>query len=399
MRLHCWIGLLLLLPLVGRSAQAANVCALSEGGIGGTGIIGHEGGLGGTGIVGVITGFGSICVAGVEVHYNANTPIRFDARPLVASALKIGHVVQAQARGLGDSVHAISIELTPLVTGHVTKLDPVANRIEVLGQSVRVSSALMAQAQQAKIADHPVMVSGMRIAAGDIVATRVDTSPGLTRFGVTGALSALSRDAARIGDLQIKLDREQSRQLQGGQVVEIRGVPENGVFRASTVSQKGLGFFKGQAERVVLGGFLSEIRCDHVRIDNTQIQLSSDARAALERAGALKVDQRVVVSMRSTNGKFVVERAQPVRSRDTHGAPGSDHQSDGSSHDTSNKSRDSNSGNSGSNNSGGGSTGGGKGRQSDSQRSGGGSSNRGSSAGSSRSGSSSSGSSSHGRQE
>ena len=64
------------------------VTAHGEKGLGGTGIIagdpGTGGGIGGTGIVGVISGFASICVNDVEVHFDANTPVLDNGKPVSA---------------------------------------------------------------------------------------------------------------------------------------------------------------------------------------------------------------------------------------------------------------------------------------------------------------------------
>ncbi|UUZ77687.1 DUF5666 domain-containing protein [Polaromonas sp. P1(28)-13] len=79
--------------------------------LGGTGI--SEGGIGGTGIVGVITGFASICVNGVEVHFDAGTPVSDNGQPGSARQLAVGQVVAVRAAGAGAEVSARNIAGNP----------------------------------------------------------------------------------------------------------------------------------------------------------------------------------------------------------------------------------------------------------------------------------------------
>ncbi len=95
-------------------AQTSNTGG--TGGIGGTGHAPGEGnGIGGTGapqatitgISGTITGFGSIFVNEYEVDYTAGTPAKSDIEDkLDTQSLRIGQVVEIEAEGEGQHLHA-----------------------------------------------------------------------------------------------------------------------------------------------------------------------------------------------------------------------------------------------------------------------------------------------------
>lgn len=346
------LALVCLLPLA--SARAANPCVLAEGGMGGTGApaaipsdgdvaasegiggtgatakrdsggmggtgdLANEGGIGGTGIVGVVTGFGSICVGGIEIHYSTSTPISSDGVVLNATQLKIGHVVQVHARGIGESVRAQSIELVHAVAGPVNVVDAKLGRMEVLGQPVRAAATLLDQAQAAARAGHPVQVSGLRAPNGDIVATRVDAAPGLKQFGVIGPVRDITGSSARIGKLAIKLDAAQSRQVRAGQSVEICGSMDNGALRARTIETKGAAALQGRVERLVIEGFVGRARAGSIEVGDAVVGVNRSTR--IVDGGELASDQRVVVAARVQDGKLVAERIERVRERD-HGPRG-----------------------------------------------------------------------------
>jgi Domain of unknown function (DUF5666) len=346
------MGILACIAVLG-TARAQNPCALSSGGmggtgapaavaredpggIGGTGVFADEGGIGGTGITGVITGFASICVAGIEVHYAANTPVQHEGRLIPITDLKVGHVVQVEARGVGASVHARTIRLEHVVTGPVTRIDARAGTLEVLGQVVRVPLEFVAHAQEAQRNAHPVLVSGLRNAAGDIVATRIEAAPGLREFGVSGSLQGLSGTAAKVGNLSVKLEPAAGRALKSGQTVRVRGTLDKGVLRARSLDSEPA--FRGPVDTMVVEGFIGERKLNLVRVGDTLIRVDAKTSIGGGSASEMKRDRRVVVTARVGDGKLVAERLEFVREQqrdarpDTHGG-GKDPGKDGSDRD------------------------------------------------------------------
>jgi hypothetical protein len=209
------------------AAQAATPCA-EPGGIGGTGMQAQGGtggtgapadsGLGGTGIsaqadlgmIGVITGFGSICVNGIEVHYGKATPVTVNGVAADTSALALGQTVAIRAVGSGSEARAHTIAVVDAVIGPATVLNLKGEEIHVLGQRVQLSpstvfgTGLSRQELGQTGAGQSLRVSGLRLADGAIVATRVDRAP----QGDALAYGPLSRDASgahQMGGLHIDL--------------------------------------------------------------------------------------------------------------------------------------------------------------------------------------------------
>jgi len=225
---------------------------VEPGGTGGTGI--DPGGIGGTGqraeaeigVLGVITGFGSICVNGIEVHYDANTPVAFNGDLSSAGALGIGQIVSVLAVGDGKQARAQWIDIVDAAVGPVTAVEN-AGMLQVNKERVRIEPSTVfgpglgrAQLASAQVGDI-LRVSGLRNAAGIIVATRVETAPpgtralaaeaadpSLGRFLVEGYVTDIGSQAVRVGPTRFRVAPDLASQLARGQLVRLEGRSEGG---------------------------------------------------------------------------------------------------------------------------------------------------------------------------
>lgn len=179
----------------------------AQEGIGGTGVtnkgIGSTGieansGIGGTGIVGIITGFGSICVNGLEVHYYNDTPIDLDGKKISSDALSVGQVVAVKAQGKEQSLIAHEIHAFYQVTGPITAIDLVTNKVKVMGQSINANDAQINNMQVGQW----VSVSGLRNEDGSIEASRIDQSTERKIAKIVGNLS-IQGNKAYVGGTKI----------------------------------------------------------------------------------------------------------------------------------------------------------------------------------------------------
>ncbi|MFP8873751.1 MAG: DUF5666 domain-containing protein, partial [Myxococcota bacterium] len=181
-------------------------------GIGGTGLSGDDG-IGGTGIWGTITSFGSICVNGMRVQYDEGTSIFRNGEHADANALRVGQVVWIEATQrsavelVADHIAAVSA-----VVGRVKSVDASANRFQVRGQRVAVSSdAIWADANEAQAAGIATLqpgdvvdVSGLRDIDGTIIATRIARSSAAQAGYHAPRLADLVRKSERVKQLSVE---------------------------------------------------------------------------------------------------------------------------------------------------------------------------------------------------
>ena len=174
-------------------------------GIGGTGRsddAGSEGGIGGTGIVGTITGFASICVNGLEVHYDDAVPVSENGQPANARGLAVGQVVVVEAGMSQRGLEARRIAVLHALEGPVTRPVDQNGRLEVMGAPVSLGRGVgLEQARQLKAGDW-VQVSGHPVQDAGVVASRI------ARIEPRAEASASGRaDAGRLQVGGVAVDR------------------------------------------------------------------------------------------------------------------------------------------------------------------------------------------------
>ena len=253
-------------PAVG-AAAAAPVCRVgpddgppvAERGIGGTGapaIQLAERGIGGTGIIGVVTGFASICLAGREVALPAGVPIEIGGVPADPRALRAGQVAAIEASGDGGTLTARRIAVRYEVSGPVEFV--TADRLQVAGQTVLLGPDTWLRTPPAL--GQWVAVSGLRNAAGAVVATRLDLVS--TRTVLIHGIIQRTNGQYRLGTLP--LQPPPGDLLVPGLPVSVTGVYDEAGFRAAVVSRDLLvadpgAYFGNYTSNFILEGYAQPI--------------------------------------------------------------------------------------------------------------------------------------------
>lgn len=163
---------------------------------------------------GRITGFGSIIVDDVE-YSTAGAQIRIDDQPASETELRVGHVVtlRGTVNADGRTGTANEVTFTSDVKGDVGEVDPTARTFRVLGQVVRVNDeTLFDEATQIQDIEQlqpgaKVRVSGFKNAAGEVLASRIDSAPAaaIPEVQVSGKVQSLDTNARtfRVSNLQV----------------------------------------------------------------------------------------------------------------------------------------------------------------------------------------------------
>lgn len=280
-------------------------------GIGGTGAA--EGGIGGTGIVGVITGFASICVNGVEVHYDTSTPVSADGRPTSLSDLAVGQVVAVQAQGVGDQLSARRIAVMHAVVGPISRVDSTAGQLQVLGQSVRVADKATLSGLKP---GHWIQVSGYRLVSGEVAASRVESIAPQAQAQVTGQMGVVSGNGFALQGARVNLDGLRlSDEAVTGAEVSVRGRWDGTTLQAQAVEVAPSRQIVGQAERVVLEGYVHAVFGNEVSLGNRVVTLAPGVKISGVSGDALAVNQRVQISGRVGKDQRVTVDRVSVRSR------------------------------------------------------------------------------------
>ncbi|MBX3026837.1 hypothetical protein KF840_18165 [bacterium] len=274
-----------------------------DDGIGGTGISAAD-----TGVIGTITGFASICVGGVEIHYDADSPVRIDGRAASAAELAVGQVVEVVASGRGDELTARRIGVTHLVAGPVTAVDAARNQIEVIGQTVRLSAATRGAGDGAAAASDfapgaVVQVSGLRQADGAIAATRVATGrPELA--WVSGTAADPTADTVAISGTPVRVSDGGA--LASGEEVRASGRWDGRQLIAERLDRLPALPFAGRVGRLEIEGFASIAAGDQLRVGCYVLEVP--AGAAAEMLPAATGAERVRVEAVIDGGRAVVQR-------------------------------------------------------------------------------------------
>jgi len=152
--------------------------------------------------VGPITAFGSIILGGVE-YATSGAQIRIEDQPGAESQLRVGQIVtiRGTVNADGTTGAATDVSFAADLQGPVTQVDLVNSTFTVLGQIVHVTDATVFDdsVQPADLsglqAGSVVQVSGFANAAGDLVASRVDTSAAGAGLQVKGTVQSLDTTA------------------------------------------------------------------------------------------------------------------------------------------------------------------------------------------------------------
>ncbi|MEQ8734252.1 MAG: DUF5666 domain-containing protein [Rhodospirillaceae bacterium] len=282
-------------------------------GIGGTGVLAQHGGdgIGGTGIIGTISGFGSIIVNGLKLDYNAKTTVESDGRPAGLTDLKIGQVIEGVAQRDQNGVLRLErLEIRHAVTGPISRIDHNADRLVVLGQTVRVNlegDPLQKAAFGALKVGDTIRVSGLRLEDGVIVASRLDQTSDDGRAVIRGHVTSTSSGKARIGDLDINLDRAAlAENLTVGAQAFVAGQMRNGAFAVDVAIAKPNLPFEDTVTEVFVEGYVPSTP--------SALSVQGIPVTGLDLPADVKPGDRVVVTGRiGSNGTIAAREIERVR--------------------------------------------------------------------------------------
>ncbi len=215
-------------------------------GNGGTGMQARQGdgmGTGGTGVVGEITGFGSVCVNGLEIHYDARTPVLSNGSPVAADQLAVGQMVAVEATGKGENLTARQIHVQHALIGRVQAVE--GGKVKVWDQWVSLPGT-----QGLKPGDR-IKVSGYRLNAGSIFATRIDAAQPREADLISGEVEAVEGGVATINGVRVRLP-EGTDSVKSGKEFRAIGKMENGGFKADRIEPGGKQDFLDKVDRMVL---------------------------------------------------------------------------------------------------------------------------------------------------
>lgn len=315
------------------SADASNLCTRASltnpgdgsGGMGGTGVMADatlapgSGGMGGTGIVGIITGFASICVNDVEVHYDARTPVSVNGRVAAARDLAVGQLVVVHASMAGGQFRANGIGAIDAVNGPVTRVDPAAREIQVMGQTVRLANAIAPDLAAIKPGSS-VRVSGLRSENGIIVATRLDAVPAVPGVSLLGIVSSVQGNTAVVNGTRINLpQRTPAQSLPVGSEVFVAGEWNGSSLQARRVETQPVRNAIARAERAIVEGFVTSHRGNQVDVGSVTVQLSDSARVTGGNNRDVDVGRKVQVEIRRSGDTWLADRVILQRSDNIRG--------------------------------------------------------------------------------
>jgi hypothetical protein len=296
---------------------------LDTGGIGGTGHTSpdEENGIGGTGIkhapnqdiaatdvhlVGTIYAFGSICVNGLRVTYDTKTPVTSSTGTGNAKALRLGQVVEVEARRLPHSEKLVAEEISieHALIGPVTKMDRHTMTLEVMGETLQLQDE---KAAAAFSTGSRVQVSGLRNNQGNIVVTRIDLAAGKQKDKVYGALHHRTGQEYTVGKTTVILTGKIKPQEEG-QIKTVEGVWTAGKLMATSIEDEE-GAKRKPLTYVSLEGYMSR---DPKKTASAKICQEIFLTEHLS-PSALQTDKRVIVTgIINQSGKLVARSVTPV---------------------------------------------------------------------------------------
>ena len=304
-------------------------------GVGGTGRT-AKGGVGGTGrsaqnlgVVGTVTGFASLCINGLEVHYAASTPVTANGLPASIADLAVGQVVTLEAtRDAGadnakpvDELAGIRVSILNAVAGPVRRVDAAKRQIDVLGQTVRITpQTLIADATGIKNFDFLragslVRVSGLRLANGDIVASRIENTLTLAQASVLGPVTQSDAGGFSIYGLRVAAGDLKGVAVASGEVM-VSGRLDGDVLRPERIAIAPSLTFTQNIDRLVLEGYVGNLTDTQFTVGGVKVMMST-ATYVTGGSGDLQANLRVQVVGRllpdlSVQADMILLRRDPL---------------------------------------------------------------------------------------
>ncbi len=288
-------------------------------GIGGTGLQPEEGdGLGGTGIIGPITGFGSIIVNGMHIDYPPDVVIGLNGEPASTQALKMGRIVEVRAFPVTGELVAHQIEVLDAVIGPVEAVNRQDGSLRVLGQTVYLDRETVLASGldiQNLRPGELLRVSGLHLADGALVATRIEPAEAGAGWFVTGLVRDLAEDGFSIGGLQVRRGTAWPDKLRDGRLVLVRGEQVDGRFLGKKLLVKPDTPFNGMVERLVIQGYpRPATHAGALRIGNLQMDMPADSAVKESNLRMPLIHQRIQLTVHiARNGSVHAGRMVAIR--------------------------------------------------------------------------------------
>lgn len=197
-------------------------------------------------VSGPITGFGSVLVNGLSLQ-TTDAQVVIDGSPAAASGLRQGQMIRAIALSDGGTFRAVSIDYQDNVVGPIQGIDLAGGALTVLGQPILTDASTRFDIPQVTALadlqpDDTVVISGLRTASGEVLATYIGAAPaGLLK--IAAPITALDPAALsfQLGNLTVDYSAVALLDLPGGTptlglAVEVSGTTfANGVLVAEQV--------------------------------------------------------------------------------------------------------------------------------------------------------------------
>ena len=231
--------------------MAALLASCGGGGDGGVG-------TGGTGTyaAGTITGFGSVIVNGIRFDDSSASVVDDDDAPRGRDALKLGMTVGIDSDAIrsdatGRSATARRIRLGSEILGPVSAVDAAAGTLTLLGQTVRVGSSTVFDANlgnglgNVRVGQAVEVYALYDVATGRYDATRIEASGASAPWHLRGPVAAVDsvQRQLRIGSLTLGYGAasNQPATLAVGDIVRVRVSQIAGPFGGWVVDAFGTG--------------------------------------------------------------------------------------------------------------------------------------------------------------
>ncbi len=293
----------------------------NNAGIGGTGHSDNEGGIGGTGIVGIITKFGSIWVNGLEVQYDMKTPVAENTMASNTNSLAIGQVVTVEASGNSTEFKANKISVVNAVAGQISARNAGNGNLTVLGQDVAITAQTIAHDQATQKAaikfdrgDY-VKVSGLRLANGTIVASRIERTAAITAPSLVGPVTAINGKVIEVYGQKINVTG--SSELSVGQEIAVTGQMNGDILSAATITPSPSTQLYGRTAHINLQGYVGARNASgQIQIGNMEIVVPDPAITSNGKLNALTSGDLIQVSGHFANDhRIIADKVEFSRDR------------------------------------------------------------------------------------
>lgn len=234
----------------------------------------------------------SLHMNGLEIRYGEATPVTINSRPARAGDLALGQVVAVETLASAGGLEAHNIAILRVLEGPVTRVDPAARTIFVMGQAVRMTDQAWGlepgQVFEIIRPGTTVHVSGHRNGGGEIVASRIDVAPPGENSAI-GRMRPADVRSGEIGSVSISLAEPRP---EGESDVLVRGRWDGERLRVGSVLEDPSVRLLGRVDRAVIESLVLEPRRGNsLRVGQLQVSITRATRiegaASALRAGRL----------------------------------------------------------------------------------------------------------------